>query len=155
MTLQYSVHNIFRVSLFFNLTTAHDGNGNQNSWGWKGPLKVWSTYPAQTGLATELCPGLCPNYFSIHEWRLHDLSEQPVPVLGHSPSKKPFPDIQMEPPVFQFVPIASGPVTGCHWREPVSVFFAPTLQGWLNTLVSSVCHPCVSPPSPRDFSCPG
>ena len=50
----------------------------------------------------------------LQGWRLHNLSGQPVPVLGHSPSKKVFPDGQREPPLFQFVAIASGPVTGHH-----------------------------------------
>lgn len=62
---------------------------------------------------------------------------------GHSYSKKIFPDVQMELPVFQFVPITSGPVTGCHWREPVSIF-APTLQVFKHTgklCVSSMCLP--------------
>jgi len=40
----------------------------------------------------------------LQGYRLHMLSGQPVPVLGHPDSKKVFPDIQ-------FVPIASGPVS--------------------------------------------
>ena len=44
--------------------------------------------------------------------RLHNLSGQPVPVLSNPHSKKVFPDVQTGPPVFQFVPIASGPVSG-------------------------------------------
>jgi len=32
------------------------------------------------------------------------------------------------PPIFQFVSIASGLVTGHHWKEPGSGFFAPSLQ---------------------------
>ena len=47
-----------------------------------------------------------------------------VSVLGHPHSKKVFPDVQMAPPVFQFEPIASDAVTGLHWKEPGSVFFA-------------------------------
>ena len=46
--------------------------------------------------------------------RLHNLPWQPIPVLGCPHSKKVFPDVQREPPVFQCVPIASGPVTGHH-----------------------------------------
>lgn len=37
------------------------------------------------------------------------------------------PVVQMESPVFPFVPIASG-ATGHHWKEPGSNFFAPSLQ---------------------------
>ena len=43
----------------------------------------------------------------LQGWRLHNLSGQPVPVLGHPHSKKVFPDVQREPPVLQFVPTAS------------------------------------------------
>ena len=50
----------------------------------------------------------------LQGWRLHNLSGQPVPVLGHPHSEKVFPDAQREPPVFQCVPIVSGPVTGHH-----------------------------------------
>ena len=39
-----------------------------------------------------------------------------------------FPDVQTEPPVLQFVPIASGPVTGHHWKVPGSICFTLSLQ---------------------------
>jgi len=42
--------------------------------------------------------------------------------------KKVFPDVQWEPPVFVFVPTASGPVTGHHWKEPGSVLFTSSVQ---------------------------
>ena len=45
---------------------------------------------------------------------LHHLSGQPVPVLSLPHSEKVFSDAQREPPVFQFVPTASCPVTGRH-----------------------------------------
>ena len=48
----------------------------------------------------------------LQGWRLHPLPGQPVPVLGHPHSKILFPDVQREPPVFQFGPIASGHFTG-------------------------------------------
>lgn len=41
-----------------------------------------------------------------------NLSGQPVPVLSYPQSEKVFPDIWKEPPVFQFVPIASDSVSG-------------------------------------------
>ena len=62
----------------------------------------------------------------LQGWRLHNLSGHPVPVLGHLHSEKGFLDIQREPPVFQFLLIASGPVTGHHWKEPGSVTFSPS-----------------------------
>ena len=64
----------------------------------------------------------------LQAWRLHDLPGQPVPARGHPHSENVFPDIQMEPPVFQFVPTAPGPVTGHHCKEPSSILFAPSLQ---------------------------
>jgi len=60
--------------------------------------------------------------------------ETPQPLWGTcasawSPSQqKSVPDVQREPPVFQFVPIASGPATGHHPEEPGTVLFAPSLQ---------------------------
>ena len=65
---------------------------------------------------------------NIQGWRLHSLTEQPVPVLGHPHSKIAFPDVHREPRVFQFVLIASGSVTGHHWKKPVSLCFAPPHQ---------------------------
>lgn len=56
--------------------------------------------------------------YHLHKWRLHHHSGQPVPALGQPHSGKEFSDIQMEPPVFQFVPIASCLVTGSHRKEP-------------------------------------
>lgn len=44
---------------------------------------------------------------------LHNLSGQPVTVLSRLYSEV-LPDVQAEPPVFQFVPIASYPSTGHH-----------------------------------------
>ena len=43
----------------------------------------------------------------LQAWRLHNLSGQTMPGFNHSDSGKAFPDVQMEPSVFQFVCIAS------------------------------------------------
>ena len=67
-------------------------------------------------------------------WRLHSLLGQPVLTLHHAHSKKPnqnktvFPDFQTKPSVLQFLPTASSPTTGHHWKQPGSVFLAPSLQ---------------------------
>jgi len=47
-----------------------------------------------------------------------------------SPSqyKKAFPAVQAEPPVFQFLPIASCPVTSHYRKDRGSIFFTPFLQ---------------------------
>ena len=37
----------------------------------------------------------------LQGWRIHNLSGQPVPVLSHPHGAKVFPDVQVEPPVFQ------------------------------------------------------
>jgi len=60
--------------------------------------------------------------------RINKFPVQPVPVLSHPHSEKMFPDVQREPPVFQLVLIASGPVPGHHREEPGSALFAPSLQ---------------------------
>lgn len=50
----------------------------------------------------------------VQGWRLYDIPGQSGPVPGHPHSEKVFLDVQREPPEFQHVPIASGPVTGHH-----------------------------------------
>ena len=55
-----------------------------------------------------------------------------MPVLSHPLSGKVFPDVQRKSPLFQCVPVASGPVTGHHWQEPVSVLSAPSLQVFIH-----------------------
>jgi len=50
----------------------------------------------------------------LRGWRLQNLSGQPLPVLVNPHSNKVFTDVQKAPPVFQFVPITYGPVTGHH-----------------------------------------
>jgi len=64
----------------------------------------------------------------LQGWRLHHFSGEHVPGLGYLHSENVFPDAQREPPLFQFVPIASGLVTGHHWEEPGCIFFTPCLQ---------------------------
>ena len=77
-------------------------------------------------LVAQVCIQL--GFAYLQGWRLHNLSGQPVPVLGHPHSKRVFPDVQREPPVFQCVSIGSGPVTGHCRKEPGSVFFIPSCQ---------------------------
>jgi len=60
--------------------------------------------------------------------RPHHLFGQPVPVLGHPHSEKVFADVQREPPVFWFVPIAFGPIAGHHRKESGPILVAPSLQ---------------------------
>jgi len=48
----------------------------------------------------------------LQGWKLHNPLGQPVPVFSNPRRKKVFPDVQREPAVFQFVPIASGPGPG-------------------------------------------
>lgn len=72
--------------------------------------------------------GLCPDDFEyLHGRRLHDLSWQPVPVLGHLHSEA-FPHVQVEPPVHQVLPTASCAITWHYWDEPGSVLLSPSRQ---------------------------
>jgi len=50
----------------------------------------------------------------LQELRLHNISGQLVPVLDYPHSEKLFSDVQREPLVFRFVPVASGRVPGHH-----------------------------------------
>jgi len=60
--------------------------------------------------------------------RLHNLPGQPVPVLRHPQREAILPHIQMELPVFQFVPIAPCPVAGHHREESGPILVTPTLE---------------------------
>jgi len=51
--------------------------------------------------------------FNISQvWRLYHLPGHPVPVLSNLIAKKVFPDVQEQPPAFQFVPNAFCPAFG-------------------------------------------
>lgn len=56
------------------------------------------------------------------EGGLQNLSEQPVSVLCHSYSKECFPHIQVDLPVFQFVPIALPTIMKFHWQSVFKIF---------------------------------
>lgn len=58
-------------------------------------------------------------------WRFYSLPGQPVPVLLHSHSKNVFLNVLKEPPVFQCVPTAPGPVkfTLCYAKN--ALFLLP------------------------------
>ena len=71
--------------------------------------------PAEQGQMEQVGLGCVQSGFQyLQEWRLHNLSGQPVPLLSHPLRKKVFASTQTEPPVSQSVPIASGSVTGHH-----------------------------------------
>jgi len=55
------------------------------------------------------------DFEDLQEERLHNITGQPVPLLGHPQTKKVFTDVQMAHTVF--VPTASGPVTGHHQKR--------------------------------------
>lgn len=69
-------------------------------------------------------------------WRAHHGCGQPVPGLDHAFSEKELSDVQREPPVFSFVPVASCPGVGHRWTEPSFVFFTSPYR-YLKTLISS------------------
>lgn len=64
--------------------------------------------------------------------KLLSLCGQSVPVFCHSGSRRVFSGVQIDPPMFHFVPVASGPVSGHHregsdfvlvvWTSPLSSF---------------------------------
>lgn len=85
---------------------------------------------------------------SIQGWRLHIVSGHPVALLSHSVSEKGFPDPQMEPPVFQIVPAASGPVTG----KSLTLCFSPSVRCLYTLVRSSLLFPRMN--NPARFSHP-
>jgi len=88
----------------------------QNSWGWQGPPD-----PQSIPCSSRDTPSRVPRPTS--RWLL-DISRRrpdslwvPVPELHHPNSTDVLPHAQMEPPVFQLVPSASGPGTGHLWKK--------------------------------------
>lgn len=63
---------------------------------------------------------------------LYKLSEQPDLVFDHLHTKKMFSHIEVGFSAFHLWAAASHPVTGCHWEESGSTFFAPSV-GYLYT----------------------
>lgn len=63
--------------------------------------------PAPAGSPRAGCPGPFPDSFYFQGLRLHNLSWTTCASFRHPQSKKRFPDVQREPPVFLFVPSAS------------------------------------------------
>lgn len=71
----------------------------------------------QAGSSTG-CPGPYPDYF----WVFLRMETAPSLVFGHPHNEKVYPEVQREPPIFQFAPTASGPATGHDWKELCSFF---------------------------------
>lgn len=61
-------------------------------------------------------------------------------MLGHPHSGRLFPDVQKKSLVFQFVHIASGPLTEYHWKEFDSIFFTSSLQVFIRFKVCLSLH---------------
>lgn len=68
----------------------------------------------------------------LQGWSLHSLPGQLMPVPGHPDSKNLFPCIHIEVVVFQFAPVTSFFVTGHHWKESLSILYAPSLQMFMH-----------------------
>ena len=64
-------------------------------------------------------------FWTSRRRRPHNLSGQPVPVLHHLHST------EVQPAMFQLVPVVSCPGTRHQWKEPGFVFIAFTLQVWI------------------------
>ena len=98
----------------------------------QGPLEIiWSISPAQAGP---------PRARTVSTWLLNNSKEgDPTSFLGNLcqclvtvTARKMFPGVHTAPPVFHFVPIASGSVTRHHWEESGSFTFAPSLQVFID-----------------------
>ena len=100
---------------------------SQNGWGRTSGV-IWCTPPAQEGAPRASCLGPHPGGFWTSPRRETAQAVQPVPVLCHLHSEKVFPDVQINPLMFQFVTIASSLVTGHHRKELVSIFYAASFR---------------------------
>lgn len=93
---------------------------SQEVWGWNGLLEVIESFPtAQEGLPELVAQDHVQVVFEYCQ-QLESL--QPLwETCPSAHSKKMFPDVQVEPPVFQFVPVALCLVTKCYSEEVGSI----------------------------------
>lgn len=127
---------------------------SQNGQDQEGPLGPSSPAPSQAGIPTAGCPGIPGGFWRSPRRRFFFLSGQPVPALSvskyiiYSKINKCFLMFQIETPMFQFVPIASHPISGHTWKELGSpcIFmhkdeFPPeTSAGWTGPALSLSSH---------------
>ena len=87
-------------------------------------LKVTSRGPIP---CSDSCPWPCPDSSRASlKMNAPQLSGQHMSMLHHLTI---FPDIQRKPSILQFVCTASCTVITCHWKEPGSIFSAPSFHG--------------------------
>ena len=103
---------------------------SQNGRGWQGPLWLTQSNPLpkqghpQQAAQHRVQAGL--EY--LQRRRLHSLPGQPGPGLHHPQREEVLPQVQLELPLLQFVPVAPCPVAGHRWTESGPVLLTPTLQ---------------------------
>ena len=78
---------------------------------------LWMSFVQSVCSSRTACPGLTLCHQQSSRKSLHSLARQPLTVFHHSHSTEMLPDVQREPPVFQFMPITSCPGIGHHWKE--------------------------------------
>lgn len=92
-----------------------------------------------------ICPGLCLDAFWISP--KIKTSQPPCTTCGNawslSEDEKVFPNAQKEPPVFQFVLIASGQVPGHQWKA--SITWSQPSRHRSHSITSCPCPPVLSP----------
>lgn len=91
---------------------------SQNDYVWKGLLEVILSGPlAHAGPSGADCTSLQTSFEYLQGEGFHSLPGQTVSLLINPHSTK-VPDLQRESSLFQFMPIASSPVTEHQWKEP-------------------------------------
>lgn len=92
-----SLRALVEERIFFTLRINSSCCHSQNDWCQQGDHLI-QCHPAQGGSPRVSWPGSC---LELQEWKLYNLSGQPMPVFTHPHGKKVFPDIQREPHVLQ------------------------------------------------------
>jgi len=111
----------------------------QNSWNWKRAMEVtWINLLAQAGALDHITQDCVRTAFEYCQGRRLLKSGQSIPVLCYPQRNEGFTWIQTELPVFQFVPIASCPISfRHHWKEHGPNLTPPFR--YLHTLKRSPC----------------
>ena len=105
---------------------------SQHGQGWQGPL--WVTQP--NPLPKQGHPEQAAQHRGqagleyLQRRRLHSLPGQPGPGLRHPQREEVLPQVQLELPLLQFVPVGPCPVAGHYWKDEGNAEgFGPSLKG--------------------------
>lgn len=122
-SLKYASHFLvcmLCLNFFFPVTSVTE---TQSGWGWKWPLEIIWSNPLLRQVSMTMSRQTLEH---LWRWMLHNYLGN---ICQCSITFTIFPDIQRKPSILQFVCTTSCTVITCHWKEPGSIFSAPSFHG--------------------------